>query len=426
MFDRICIIVLDSVGIGEMPDAIEYGDKGAHTLGNIYRYRGKLHLPNLYAMGLGNIQNSKLPNVASPTAAYGRMAELTRAKDTTCGHWEMMGLVMEPPFKTFAKFPEEMLEQWIASYNRLFRKPSEACENASESGSIYNELSGKSNRDNAPQACSSTMGNVPLWLGNCAASGTEIINRLGKEHMETGAPIVYTSADSVFQIAAHEDIIPLPKLYKLCELARKMLMGDLIVGRVIARPFVGKPDAFTRTANRKDYAVPPTSPTLLDALENFSQYTLGIGKIQDIFCGQGVKNSKHTKSNEDGIAATIEALKNDKENTIIFTNLVDFDMLYGHRNNPEGYGQALEDFDKKLPQILSSLRPNDLLIITADHGCDPTTQHTDHTREYVPLLVYGQKVKPADLGTRATFADVAATIYKNLGHGQWNIGEPFL
>ena len=390
MFNRVCIIVLDSVGVGEMPDADEYGDIGAHTLGNVYKFRGTLDIPNLYAMGLGNIENSQLPqlpNGQTPTAAYGRMAELTRAKDTTCGHWEMMGLVMEPPFKTVKKFPEEMLQEWLCRANRSTGR---------------------------------------LWLGNYPSSGTAILDELGEEHMKTGAPIVYTSADSVFQIAAHEDVIPIPELYKLCETARELLVGDLFIGRVIARPFVGKPGAFIRTKNRKDYAIPPVGETLLDALEKQGQYTLGIGKIEDIFSNRGVKYVNHTTNNADSIKAIIDALNTDQDSTLIFANLIDFDMLYGHRNDSEGYGQALEQFDKRLPEILAALRPDDLLIITADHGCDPTTDSTDHSREYVPLLVSGAGVRPVNLGTRATFADVAATVYDGLGHGKWEIGESFL
>ncbi|MCL2285951.1 MAG: phosphopentomutase [Firmicutes bacterium] len=385
MFNRVCVIVLDSVGIGELPDAAEYGDVGAHTLGNILKARGKLDLPYLYNLGLGNIENSRLPSVAAPTGAYGRMAELTRAKDTTCGHWEMMGLVMEPPFKTFEKFPEEMLQEWLC---RAGRK-----------------------------------GN---YLGNFPASGTQIIDLLGEEHIKTGAPIVYTSADSVFQIAAHEEVIPVPELYELCEIARELLVGDLFIGRVIARPFIGRPGVFTRTENRKDYAIPPTGETLLDALEARGQYTLGIGKIEDIFCNRGVTHVNHTTNNADTTEAIIDALKNNREDTLIFANLIDFDMKYGHRNDPEGYGQALERFDEKLPEILAALRPDDLLILTADHGCDPTTPSTDHSREYVPLIVYGANTKPVNLGTRATFADIAATIFDGLGHGRWNIGESFL
>jgi len=385
MFNRVCIIVLDSVGIGELPDAADYGDVGSHTLGNIYKIRGKLDLPNLYKMGLGNIENSRLPSVTAPTAAYGRMAELTHSKDTTCGHWELMGLVMDPPFRSYEKFPEKMLREWLRRAGRQ-----------------------------------------ETWLGNHPASGTEILDKLGEEHLKTGAPIVYTSADSVFQIAAHEDIIPLPDLYKLCEIAREILVDDLLVGRVIARPFIGKPGAWARTEGRKDYAVPPTGTTLLDALEAHGQHTLGIGKIEDIFCNRGVRYANHTTNNADGIQATIDALQQDNKSTLIFANLVDFDMKYGHRNDPEGYGQALETFDERLPEILAALRPKDLLIITADHGCDPTMPSTDHSREYVPILAYGANVKPKNLGTRATFADVAATIYDGLGHGKWNIGNSFI
>ncbi|MCL2387844.1 MAG: phosphopentomutase [Defluviitaleaceae bacterium] len=383
MFKRVCIIVLDSVGIGALPDAAEYGDEATHTLGNIFAKCG-LEIPNLLAMGLGNIEDSRLPQVSSPTASFGRMAETTRAKDTTSGHWEMMGIIVEPPFGTFTKFPEEMLTAWLKRAGRETK-----------------------------------------WLGNCPASGTQIIDDLGAEHVRTGAPIVYTSADSVFQVAAHEEIIPLSELYKLCEIAREMLDGDLFVGRVIARPFVGKEGAFARTENRKDYAVPPTGKTLLDALEEHGQTTLGIGKIEDIFCRRGVAHINHTTNNADGISATIDALQNNHEDTIIFTNLVDFDMKYGHRNDPVGYAKALEAFDKELPKIKAALRPDDLLIITADHGCDPTTPSTDHSREYVPILAEIPNKNSINLGTRATFADIAATIYAGLGHGAWPIGKAF-
>jgi phosphopentomutase len=384
---RVCIIVLDSVGIGELPDAAEYGDVGAHTLGNIHATVG-LKIPNLLNMGLGNIENSRLPSVENPTASYGKMAEITRAKDTTSGHWEMMGLITDPPFRVLPRFPEEMLEEWLRRAGVM------QC--------------GKFDKK---------------WLGNYAASGTQIIDDLGAEHVRTGAPIVYTSADSVFQIAAHEDVIPLPLLYKLCETAREMLVGELFVGRVIARPFTGNEGAFTRTENRKDYAVPPTGKTLLDALEERGLTTMGIGKIDDIFCKRGVAHTNHTTNNADGIAATIDALQNNNQDTIIFTNLVDFDMKYGHRNDAVGYARALEAFDAKLPQILAALRPDDLLLITADHGCDPTTPGTDHTREYAPLLAFHKIIKSQNLGTRKTFADIAASVNSWLGLGEWNIGE---
>ncbi|MCL1842661.1 MAG: phosphopentomutase [Defluviitaleaceae bacterium] len=394
MFNRVCLIVLDSVGIGAMPDAAEYGDCGAHTLGNIFATRGQLLIPNLLAMGLGNIENSRLPCVENPIAAYGRMAEKTRAKDTTSGHWEMMGLITDPPFKVLEKFPEEMLREWLNRCRHFLPLKAEKP-------------------------------GTQKWLGNYPASGTEIIQKLGEEHMRTGAPIVYTSADSVFQIAAHEEIIPLPGLYKLCETAREMLVDDLFIGRVIARPFVGKPGNFTRTENRKDYAAPPTGETLLDALEKHGQKTLGIGKIEDIFCERGVTFANHTKDNASGILATIDALKNNSEVTLIFTNLVDFDMKFGHRNDTEGYAKALEAFDSSLPKIMAALREDDLLIITADHGCDPTTPGTDHTREYVPLLVYSLALRKSNLSTRETFADIASTIYQGLGHGLWPIGKSF-
>jgi len=364
---RVCIIVLDSVGIGALPDAAQYGDIGAHTLGNIHAACGGLKLPNLFKMGLGNIEGSRLPKVSEPTAAYGRMATKTRAKDTTSGHWEMMGLVVEPPFVVLEKFPEDFLQRWLEIAEH---KPIQ-------------------------------------WLGNHAASGTEIMDALGEKHMQTAAPIVYTSADSVFQVAAHEEIIPLHKLYTLCETAREMLVDDLFVGRVIARPFVGKPGAFMRTENRKDYAVPPTGKTFLDTLEERGKTTLGIGKIKDIFCGRGVANANHTTNNADGIAATIDALKNNHEDALIFTNLVDFDMKYGHRNDIAGYAAALEAFDAELPKVLAALRSGDTLIITADHGCDPTTPSTDHSREYVPILVAGSGVKAENLGTKDSLAYVA-------------------
>lgn len=451
MFDRVCVIVLDSVGIGALPDAADFGDEGAHTLGNIFAVRGKrLKIPNLLAMGLGNIEGSRLPQVENPTAAFGRLAQKTRAKDTTSGHWEMMGIIVEPPFRVVEKFPEEMLREWL------------------KRAAVGNRL-----RDDA-KAVSSGNRNRPVadgWLGNFAASGTQIIDELGEQHMKTGAPIVYTSADSVFQIAAHEEIIPLAELYRLCEIAREMLDGELFIGRVIARPFVGKPGAFSRTENRKDYAVPPTGKTLLDALAERGKTTLGIGKIDDIFCGHGVARANHTKSNAAGISATIAALREDRDATLIFTNLVDFDMKFGHRNDAEGYARSLEAFDAELPKITAALRPRDLLIITADHGCDPTTPGTDHTREYVPVLCYMKSSRGEDflkkvsppypptknfnteiaqsaisdesfergiggnfsksfpqglpLGTRETLADIAATIYAGLGFGAWEIGTPF-
>jgi len=382
---RVCIIVLDSVGIGALPDAAEFGDTGAHTLGNIFKKRGHINLPNLYAMGLGNIKDSGLPAVEKPSAAYGRMAQKTKAKDTTSGHWELAGLIMDTPFRVFPEgFPRELLAKWE--------------EKTGISGS----------------------------LGNKPASGTEIIKELGEEHMKTGKPIVYTSADSVFQVAAHEGVIPIKEQYRLCEAARELLTGEYCVGRVIARPFEGEPGEFKRTQNRKDYAVEPPEDTILDSLAAKGKNILGIGKIEDIFCKRGVTHINHTTNNKDGIEATIEALKGDSLPNIdlIFTNLVDFDMLYGHRNDPEGYAAALEYFDKKLPEILSALKPDDLLFITADHGCDPTTASTDHSREYVPVLLYG--AEPKDLGTRETFADLGATVYTYLSGENWPVGKNLL
>jgi len=420
---RVCIIILDGVGIGAMPDAAEYGDVGTNTLGNIYVQRGKLDLPNLYAMGLAHIQDSGLAGAvvpSKPTASYGRMAAKTRAKDTTSGHWELAGLIMESPFATFTSFPVNLLAKWLMQANE------EGLWQINSTGTMVWRGGSDTTLENKA-SLTDMWGPTGLkpFLGNYPASGTQIIDDLGETHMQTGAPIVYTSADSVFQVAAHEEIIPIETQYRLCQLARELLTGDNIVGRVIARPFIGKPSAFTRTKNRRDYAVPPTGETLLDALATKNQRTLGIGKIEDIFCGRGVARSIHTKSNTEGINATIQALKSPPDETLIFTNLVDFDMLYGHRNNPEGFAQALEYFDTRLPEILAALKPDDMLIITSDHGCDPTTPSTDHSREYVPVLVYGEGVQAADLGTRSTFADVAATVYKALGHGAWPVGEPF-
>ena len=379
---RVCILVLDSAGIGAMPDAADFGDIGANTLGNIFKVRGHLHLPNLYAMGLGNIAESGLPPVERPIAAYGRMAQKTKAKDTTSGHWELAGLIMDTPFRTFPEgFPQKLLTQWERQTG----------------------LTG--------------------ILGNKPASGTEIIKELGQKHMETGMPIVYTSADSVFQVAAHEEIIPLEELYSLCKSARELLTGEYCVGRVIARPFIGQPGDFKRTGNRRDYAVEPTGDTILDGLAAKGMSVLGIGKIEDIFCNRGITHVNHTKNNLDGINATIAAIRENKDIHLIFTNLVDFDMLYGHRNDVEGYAAALEYFDTRLPEITAAMGPEDTLFITADHGCDPTTASTDHSREYVPVLVYGADIFPNDLGTRESFADLGATVYSILCGDTWPVGK---
>jgi len=380
---RVCLIVLDSVGIGALPDAAEFGDAGSHTLGNIYKALGGLELPNLYKMGLGNIEDSRLPREAAPTAAWGRLAEVTKAKDTTSGHWEIAGLALDKPFTTYpAGFPRHMIEEF---------------ERAAGVGT----------------------------LGNAAASGTEIIKRLGEEHMKTGFPIVYTSADSVFQIAAHEGVIPLQRLYGLCETAYEVIAEKYMIGRVIARPFLGGPGGFYRTENRRDYSLMPPKPTMLDAVSGAGMAVRAVGKIEDIFCKRGITHSSHTTNNRDGINATLDALSA-AEGGLIFTNLVDFDMLYGHRNDVRGYADALMYFDGRLPEITAALRDGDMLLITADHGCDPTTPSTDHSREYIPLLAYGKHVKPAAIGTRATFADIAAAVIEYLGLGTWREGTSFL
>lgn len=379
---RVCLIVLDSVGIGALPDAAQFGDSGAHTLGNINAAR-PLSLPNMYKMGLGNIENSLLPPIEHPTAAYCRLQEVTKAKDTTSGHWEMAGLPMELPFQTF---PNGFPLDFLSKLESAIRRPT---------------------------------------LGNKAASGTEIIRELGEEHMKIGAPIVYTSADSVLQIAAHEDVIPVSELYHICETAFEMARRDLNIGRVIARPFIGLPRHFTRTEHRKDFAALPPRDTILDILSRHKIPVHAIGKIEDIFSNRGITSRNHTTNNEAGIKATIQAL-NEWEQGLIFTNLVDFDMLYGHRNDVEGYAKALEYFDSHLPNILAQLRENDILMITADHGCDPTMPGTDHTREYIPCLIYGNRIKPLNLGTRSTFADIAATIIDFWGLGSISCGTSVL
>jgi len=372
-FGRVIWIVLDSVGIGEMPDAAAYGDAGSDTLGHIAAQR-KLHLPQLAALGLGNIKPlAHVGPVDRPSAAFGRCALASPGKDTTTGHWEMVGIHLAKPFPLYPNgFPPEIMDEFERRIGR---------------GS----------------------------LGNCAASGTEIIKQLGEEHMRTGKPIVYTSADSVFQVAAHEEVIPLWELYKICETAREILRGPYEVGRVIARPFTGAPGSFARTPNRKDYAVPPPRGMLLDQLESHNVTVSSVGKIFDVFLGRGIGDHEKTKNNTDGMARTLEML-DEMESGLLFVNLVDFDQLYGHRNNVEGYAKALEDFDAWLPALYGKLTEADLLILTADHGCDPTTPSTDHSREYVPLLVYRpRKQEGLNLGLRATLSDVGQTVAENFG-----------
>jgi phosphopentomutase len=382
-FGRVIWIVLDSVGIGEMPDAEAYGDRGSDTLGNIARRRS-LSLPNLCRLGLGNIRPlAGLEPAANPQAAFGRCTLASPGKDTTTGHWEMAGIHLDQPFPLFPHgFPPAIMQE-------------------------FERRTGRS------------------ALGNKAASGTEIIAELGEEHMRTGSPIVYTSADSVFQIAAHEEVIPLFELYKMCETARELLRGPYEVGRVIARPFVGSPGAFTRTPNRHDYAVPPPKGMLLDQLKARDVEVFSVGKIFDVFLGRGIGDHEKTKSNADGMAKTLAAMDS-LERGLIFVNLVDFDMLYGHRNDVDGYARALEEVDAWLPSLDQKLGADDLAILTADHGCDPTTSSTDHSREYVPLLVYGKKSRHGvDLGLRATLSDIGQTVAENFGASIRN-GKSFL
>jgi phosphopentomutase len=369
-FDRVIWIVLDSAGIGEMPDAAAYGDAGSDTIGNIAAQR-KLDLPNLRRLGLANIRPlTGIPPAASPEGAFGKCALASPGKDTTTGHWEMVGIHLDKPLPLFPNgFPRDLIEEFERRIGRS-------------------------------------------TLGNYAASGTEIIKQLGEEHMRTGAPIVYTSADSVFQIAMHEEVIPLWEQYKICETARALLRGDWEVGRVIARPFLGSPGAFQRTSNRKDYAIAPARGMLLDRLAEKKVPVHSVGKIFDVFLGRGISVYDKTKNNAEGMATTLEALDHTL-NGLIFVNLVDFDMLYGHRNDVEGYARALEEVDRWLPALRSALRESDMLILTADHGCDPTTPSTDHSREYVPLLVSGPRVRPIDLGTRATLSDIGQTVAEN-------------
>ena len=365
---RVFLIVLDSFGIGAMPDSEKFGDVNVNTLASSAASH-KLQIPNMVAAGLGNIDGvSCLPKTENPTGAVARLQEASMGKDTTIGHWEIAGIVSAEPLPTYPEgFPEEVLKPFM-------------------------EQTGRGVLANAP------------W------SGTEVIDRYGQEHMQTGDLIVYTSADSVFQIAAHEDIVPPQQLYEYCRIARKILQGKHGVGRVIARPFVGTPGNFKRTANRHDFSLEPPVETLLDAVKNAGLDSIGVGKIHDIFAGIGLTEYVYNQSNANGMAHTDHFAEKDFHG-LCFVNLVDFDMQFGHRRNIDGYAQALTEFDSWLGQFLPKLQDEDILMITADHGCDPGyTATTDHTREYVPLLMLGKKVKPADLGTRYSFADIAATV----------------
>ena len=384
MIDRIIIIVLDSVGIGELPDAYKFGDEGSNTLVNTSKAVGGLNVPNLESFGLGKIGD--IPGVSKEVDAkafYGKMIEASAAKDTTSGHWEIMGVVTEKPFPTYPKgFPDNVIKAFTTAIGR------------------------------------------PI-LGNKTASGTEIIKELGEEHIKTGFPIVYTSADSVFQIAACEDVIPIESLYEMCNCARDILKGKHNVGRIIARPFIVENGIYTRTERRRDFSLPPPEETVLDKAVKKGYEVVGVGKIGDIFAHRGLTREIHATNNRDGVLKTIESIRRDFKG-IIFTNLIDFDMRYGHRNNPEGYAEALESFDKSLPEIVDALKAGDVIIITADHGCDPTTLSTDHSREYVPLLVFGKKLnKPRSLDIRNSFADVGATVSEALLELRLDKGESF-
>lgn len=384
MFARVVVIVLDSVGIGELPDAALYEDQGSNTLGNIAA-QVPLRIPALAGLGLSRLLSLRgTPPVASPSGAFGRMAERSAGKDSVTGHWELMGVVLDRPFPTF---PNGFTPALIQAFEERIGRPS---------------------------------------IGNVVASGTAIIDELGPRHMETGFPIVYTSADSVFQIAAHEAIVPVPRLYEWCEAAYDLAVRGLGLGRVIARPFIGLPGSFSRTANRHDYAMPPVAETLLDRLVASGHQVTSVGKVADLFAGRGISQSHPTKSDADGVDR-IESLMASQERGLIFANLVDFDTLYGHRNDTAGYGANLERFDARLAQLLPRLRPDDLLVITADHGNDPTTPSTDHSREHVPVLLQGAQVRAGvDLGTRDTFADLAQTLAEVFGVGPLQHGTSFL
>jgi phosphopentomutase len=380
---RVILIVLDSVGIGALPDAHLYGDGGSDTLGHIAQHYPALHLPNLAALGLGNIvPDNLLPAVPAPAAAYGKAQERSAGKDTTTGHWEIAGVVLERPFPVFGHgFPHEFIQRFEQAIGTA-------------------------------------------TIGNVAASGTAIIAELGDEHLATRCPIVYTSADSVFQIAMHEAIYPIERQYEICRIAREMLVGEYAVGRVICRPFEGRSGQYRRTARRKDFSLLPPQ-TVLDAIVQSQQEVYAVGKIVDIFAGQGISRYVKTEDNAAGMKATLAALEQ-VDIGLIFTNLVDFDMLYGHRRDVAGYAEALMAFDRFLPRLLGSLAPEDLLILTADHGNDPTHHGTDHTREYVPILNYGQHIKAGhSIGTRSSFADMAATIAEALQVDYAGPGESY-
>lgn len=382
---KVVLIVLDSLGVGELPDAQTYGDAGSNTLQNLDKAVGGLNLPNLQKLGLGNILSlTGIKPADSPLGSYGKMSERSQGKDTTTGHWEMCGIITEKAFPTYPDgFPDDVIDRLKKTWGR------------------------------------ETLGNKP-------ASGTEIIKELGEEHIRTGKPIVYTSADSVLQIAAHEDVIPLGELYRLCESAREIMDGEHKVVRVIARPFKGNPRDFYRTEGRKDYSIEPETETVLDKLKANGVAVHGVGKISDIFSGKGISDDHHVTGNKNILDKTIELANRANAPSLIFANLVDFDMVYGHRNDVEGYANALKEFDKGLTVLFDSIDDDSMLVITADHGCDPTTASTDHSREYVPLLLYGKKLdRGVDLGIRKSFADLGESILDFFGLPGLGVGESF-
>lgn len=385
MFKRITVIVLDGVGVGATPDAVDYGDEGSNSIGNTARVLGGIDLPNMGKLGLGNIIDIEgMPPVVEPQGGYGKMQPISAGKDTISGHWEMMGIYLPHPSPTYPQgFPDDIIQSFE---NRIGLK---------------------------------TLANYP-------SSGTEIIKELGEEHMRTGFPIVYTSADSVFQIAAHEEIIPLKELYQISQIAREMLKGEHAVGRVIARPFVGN-DAndFKRTKNRRDFSREPESDTVMDKLVQAGLDVWSVGKIDDIFAHRGISRKNHSLSNQESLKAILKLLE-EPFNGLMFVNLIEFDMIYGHRNDPQGYYEALRAFDDAISGILSRLSDEDLVIVSADHGVDPTTESTDHSREFVPLLAFGPSVPGVNLGTRSSFADIGATITDNFGLEPPEIGTSFL
>ena len=371
---KFAVIVLDSVGVGELPDAAEFGDVGTNTLKHVNESCGGLNIPNMKSLGLFNIQGTGLEGVENPKGCFGKARERAKAKDTTNGHFEIAGLTVKTPFKVFGEsFPPRIIEEL---QRRIGTKV----------------------------------------IGNYPASGTEIIKVLGDEHVKTGYPIVYLSADSLMQIAMHESVIPLDRQYEICQIARELMSGDDTVSRIICRPFTGESGNYYRTENRKDFSVDPPGYTLLDMLSEKGKDVIGVGKIEDIFNRRGLTKINHTKNNREGIQATISYLKEGFDG-LLFVNLVDFDMLYGHRNNPKGYAEALEYFDTYLPQMMEWMNEEDILLITADHGCDPTTPGTDHTREHIPIVAYGRMLKEGiDIGTRETFSDIAATVAEYFGY----------